>query len=628
MRKIFILFVWCLGLSALGQENLIYQQIQNEKLNGEKFTPVHGAFKPDKLDPAVAKEFRNSKEVDFFQFDAKAISHKERSFSLDLPLHNQTITLELVAVDDSFYDYEVVTDKGKIISSNRSIKHYRGVVKDDSRSLVAISFFEDGIGGVISNKYGNFNIGTISKKGVIFYKDSNLIKESDWTCEEVELKEEKAIASIKDMTANTLNGKELLPNCVKIQLDVAYDVYTFNQYNFLRTESYMATLFNQVALLYQNEGIRIGISNIRIWTSPDPFATLDPASGGQLDSYRSYLSGNFSGNISMLFTKRTNGGIAYRTPYNSTLCRSKSWKVGVSGILGNVNLVPVFSRPVSVISHELGHIFGSHHTHACEWNGNNSAIDNCGTAYFDYYGELYSNTEGYNCYEANNPILPAQGGTIMSYCDQGFYGSPGVSFSEGFGPQPGNRMRAVVARSSNDWLSTCLKDCSINCMENIAVTSTVSNLIYDLKQASNTVTATNLIEPGGMAVYLGNSVLLKNGFKATEGAVFLGKVLPCAGNARATSVAVSFTEDQGTNEENQSIIQVYPNPTSDQVTVTSSQAIVFWELFNEIGQTSSSAKVNHQKEFKVNLSHLKKGLYLIRFTMEDGTSNSQKIMKK
>ena len=627
MKKILILFVWCLGLSALGQENLIYQQIQNEKLNGEKFAPVQGVFKPDKLDPAVAKEFKNSKEVDFFQFDAKAISHKERSFSLDLPLHNQIITLELVAVDDSFYDYEVVTDKGKIIPSNRSVKHYRGVVKDDSKSLVAISFFEDEIGGVISNKYGNFNIGTISKRGVIFYKDSNLIKESDWACKEVELKEEKAITSIKDMTANAFNAKELISNCIKIQLDVAYDVYTFNQYNFLRTESYMATLFNQVALLYQNEGIRIGISNIRIWTSPDPFATLDPASEEQLTSYRSYVSGNFSGNVSMLFTKRTNGGIAYLNT-SSTLCSKKSNKVGISGISGNINLVPVFSRPVKVVAHELGHIFGSPHTHACEWNGNNTAIDNCGTFYFDYYGEFNSSTQGYYCYDANNPMLPSQGGTIMSYCDQFFPGSPGVSFSEGFGPQPGNRIRATVVFSSSMILLNCLNDCPINCMANIAVTSTVSNLIYDLKQASNTVTATNTIEPGGMAVYLGNSVLLKNGFKATEGAVFLGKVLPCAGNTRATSVAVGFTENQGTNEENQSIIQVFPNPTSDQVTVTSNQAIVFWELFNEIGQTSSSAKVNHQKEFQVNLTQLKKGLYLIRFTMEDGTSNSQKIIKK
>jgi hypothetical protein len=71
-----------------------------------------------------------------------------------------------------------------------------------------------------------------------------------------------------------------------------------------------------------------------------------------------------------------------------------------------------------VITHEMGHLMGSRHTHACVWNGNNTAIDGCSGA-----------TEG-GC---ALPGIPASGGTIMSYCHQQ---SVGINFNLGFGPQP------------------------------------------------------------------------------------------------------------------------------------------------------------------------------------------------
>lgn len=624
IKKIVFLMTLCFGFSVLAQENLIYQQIQNEKINGEKFSLVQGVFTKDKLNSEVTREFKDVKEVSFFQFNANAIPHTQRSFSFELPLNNKTIVLELVAVDDDFYDYVVTMDKGEVFSANRDIKHYRGVVKGDKNSLVAISFFGDEVGGVISNEYGNFNIGMILKKGVVFYQDTNLIKEFQWTCEEVESGENEKVF-LNEEVVTALEGQYLLSNCVKIQVDVAYDMYVFNQYNFLKTESYMATLFNQVALLYQNEAIRIGISNMRIWTSTDPFVNYSTADSFHLEAYRSYVSGDFSGNISMFFTKKTNGGIAYINNSGS-LCMNKSTKVGISGIKGNVEAIPIYSRPVKVITHELGHIFGSHHTHACVWNGNNTAIDNCGSYYYYSKGKSPNEIEGFECLNTSNPILPFNGGTIMSYCDQNFTGSPGVNFNAGFGIQPGNRIRSVVAFSSMS-LFSCLNDCPINCMENILVTSTISNLNYDLKQVSNNITATNKINSGGMALYMGNSVHLKNGFKASQGAVFMAKVLPCSPNNNI-AITKDITGESDVNQEVESVVNLYPNPTSGLTTVVSDKSIVSWELFNEIGYLIDNKKIDYLKEFQIDMSYFKKGLYLIRLTMEDGTIESQKVIKK
>lgn len=604
MKKIVILFVWCLGLSALGQENLIYQQIQNEKLNGEKFTPVQGAFKPDKLDPTVAKEFKNSKEVDFFQFDAKAISHKERSFSLDLPLHNKTMTLELVAVDDSFYDYVVTTDKGETFGSNREIRHYRGVVKGDKSSLVAISFFEDEVGGIIANDEGNFNLEVLNKqKGVIFYKDMNLTKLPTFECHVEQTAKDVGYDPKVLQYQSKLDTAAASAKCVRMYLETEYDMYQ-EKGSALRVEHFVTTVFNQVALLFKNENVNTLLSTIKIWTSEDPY---DADNASSVISQFDLNLGSFNGNVAQLLTFRDiDGGAA-----GGRLCLSEL-PTAASGLHRTEYIDNIYSWNVNVIIHEFGHLLNSAHTHDCVWNGNNTAIDGCGP------------TAGFatNCAVAPLPIQ----GTIMSYCHA--VSSVGINLNLGFGIQPGNIIRNFVANS------TCLTGCGALCYTDMTLNGVVSNAVYDSRQVSNKITAKNKIQSGGKALYLGKSIVLENGFKASEGSVFMAKVLPCTTTYWYTERnQMEDTRNLAVmgNEENTSVmnwLQLYPNPTSDQVTVTSDQAIVFWELFNEIGQTSSRAKVNHQKEFQVDLTQLKKGLYLIRFTMEDGTSNSQKIMKK
>ena len=86
--------------------------------------------------------------------------------------------------------------------------------------------------------------------------------------------------------------------------------------------------------------------------------------------------------------------------------------------------LPAYSKPVYEITHELGHLMGSDHTHACAWTVNgipNQALDDCG---------IRQPNEGY-CDSVNPPIPPYNAGTIMSYCND-------FSFSTGFGEQQGD----------------------------------------------------------------------------------------------------------------------------------------------------------------------------------------------
>lgn len=115
-----------------------------------------------------------------------------------------------------------------------------------------------------------------------------------------------------------------------------------------------------------------------------------------LNQFRDKYNGNYKGNVALLLdTQPTqNGGIAYL----NTLC-NKKYGIGYSNISKSYNTFPNYSWTIMVIAHELGHIFGANHTHACVWNGNNTAIDGC------------FNTEG-NCQQ---PPIPNKG-TVMSYC--------------------------------------------------------------------------------------------------------------------------------------------------------------------------------------------------------------------
>ncbi|HEU4769737.1 MAG TPA: discoidin domain-containing protein, partial [Pyrinomonadaceae bacterium] len=116
-----------------------------------------------------------------------------------------------------------------------------------------------------------------------------------------------------------------------------------------------------------------------------------------------------------------------------------------SGIDATFANVPTYSWSIGVFTHELGHLFGSPHTHACVWNGNGTAIDGCGPSL------------GFSEGGCSPAPIPPNGGTIMSYCH--LLGT-GINFTFGFGPQP----RSVMMNRLNN--ATCLSGCGYTIGQN------------------------------------------------------------------------------------------------------------------------------------------------------------------
>ena len=183
----------------------------------------------------------------------------------------------------------------------------------------------------------------------------------------------------------------------EVLVDVGYDLYTdvFGTDSVSAAE-YAANLFGAVSVMYRRDvNVAVLISQLVIWTAPDPFA--GPDSLTQLNAYDSWNESNRAGvprdTAHLLANVETAGGRAYL----SALC-STGVGYGVSNIDGGLAQFPTagpYVWDLMVIAHELGHNFGSLHTHCY-----NPPLDHC-----------YNQEPG--CY--GGPVEPTVG-EIMSYC--------------------------------------------------------------------------------------------------------------------------------------------------------------------------------------------------------------------
>ena len=445
MRNLIVLFsvLYLATFSVFGQDNVLRFEIQQARNANIHFDSV--VISQASVDTVVFKHFVDTNEVFFLgniSLDVK--NNTVSAMNLTIPTkNNQNMILELVEVPEYFYDYKVVTSDGDTFPANRDIKHYRGVVRGETNSLVAITFYEDEIMGLVCTDEGNFNIVKDRLSGKhLFYNDKNLKEKPDMICtteDDPSIEYDSVILfsprnNLKEEIAVTRSS--ILEKIVSFYVETEYDIYQARG-SYSSVEAYISGLFNQVATLYRNENIYTRVSTMYLWLSSSPYT------GGSTGADTEVLLKQFQ-------TERTsiNGDLGMLLKFNDLsggravvdgLCNSSTKnKLGVSTLWeGSYATVPNYSRQVLVVTHEFGHLFGSKHTHDCVWNGNKTAIDGC--------GPNAGHPGDGNC---TNPGNPPGGGTIMSYCDLSGFGLPGINFNLGFGTQPGNVIRNKVNNAS------------------------------------------------------------------------------------------------------------------------------------------------------------------------------------
>lgn len=429
---IMMLLFGLITMTAFGQ-GPVYQQVRQVELSGatvRESRPLgfvsqnvqERSLQLEGLTKGVVLSF-NEEEIKNLKEGNDALVH------FKVPVSDRS-DLEFILIRNQVFseDFNLYTsDDPGIPADYKPGAHFKGYVKGDPSSLVAMSVFDDHVMAIVANSSGNMVLGPIShnrENQHVLYHDSDLPSKSDFECGTADDGLEYTEEQLKDAPKTRDLG-----DCVRVYIEIDDDIVT-QKGGATNATNYITGLFNQSIVLYNNESINMMISEIKAWTTPAPY--VGSTSSAMLTSYQNN-TGAFNGNVSHLVSYQASGGIAVL----DGLCASNpDWSKCFSSIDASYQNVPTYSWSVMVVTHEMGHVIGSRHTHACVWNGNNTAIDGCA-----------GSVEG-NCPLPGNP---AGGGTIMSYCH---LTNVGINLSLGFGTQPGNVMRNEVNTTGN-----CLTSC-------------------------------------------------------------------------------------------------------------------------------------------------------------------------
>ncbi len=410
-------------------------------MNGKVIEPINVVEFLSLKSPTIRQS--DLKRYKAYRIDRQQIDRVSREapklLKIRFPLNEtQVITIDLVKTNLFSPDFTIGVNDGPFGSSKDvSTAYYHGIVELNGKSgLVALGFANGGIEGLISLPGQNaINITSLRTPGgedMVTYTSDDIDRNIEFTCG---TKFDNASYSDAELSA-PIEPRDA--QCVRLWMEINYNVYQNLGSDMASTTAFSNAMFNALSLLYANERISLVLEHLEIWSSTSPYPNpSDPGIDDRtefLNHFKNYRAATWTGDLAILITQNNIGGMAAGF---SGLCNAdRTESMCIAGLYANyLDSYPAYFYNVYNSAHELGHLFGSRHTHACVWNGNNTAIDGCA-------GYI----EGF----CNIPPYPTGGGTIMSYCWNPFW----IDFQEGFGVQPGNVIRNRVYNAA------CLTSCS------------------------------------------------------------------------------------------------------------------------------------------------------------------------
>ncbi len=475
-KKITFILGWLILLSCqLSAQNYlateVYQYEKKQSLKSVSLFELAPNQSAKRDYSGVAQEYLH---LDLQKLNLENLYSKStKGIELTIPVFDgKEMTLQLVQRDLRSNNFSVFeNDNGQLneVYPEKSF-YYRGIVKGDPNSFVSLGLSPDQVNCLISTEAEGDITLALDQNNPGFQKNNYLLfRESDrYEVREILCDHNEKMVMREFQPGDDLKTTGSYSNCKDIEMKIymTYRAYVHPNIggNTANATTYIENLFYHVATIYRNENIYISISSIVINTSADTYT--ETSSSALLEDFGNEVGttwNNTTDQVGHLIDIAGLGGLAwtdvlclnpfYYAPYNTYV-----GPFAYSSVYGSAPSVPgglpTWNWDVEILAHEMGHVLGSPHTHACSWTG--GAIDNC----FPVEG---------SCSPGADP--GSAQGTIMSYCHlctsncSGSYctslslpscPNPGINLHNGFGPLPGNliRNRVAAATCAGNYLPT------------------------------------------------------------------------------------------------------------------------------------------------------------------------------
>lgn len=416
---------------------------------------------------------------------------------------------------------------GEVDGPMPTVKTYRGKVVNDPNTLVVLCLTNDKVSGMIRfNGREQYTIGYDNTPSVTYITSTSVLMgvmnkgECAMNSEKLydPMNSLEKFANVKHSAKNSAQMPQAPTKSATIAFDADKQCHD-DLGGAQAVTDYLTARLAVISSVYELElDVALQLGRLKIYNTTDPYTgtSLDPL----LQSFTSYWAANNSGvdrTIAHLISRKLGGSGASGLAWLAALCR-KDIGYAVSNISGNTSFP---SMDEGVMAHEIGHNFGSAHTHNCQAYPPDG-IDHCVQA------------------DGGCNWTPVQiTGSIMSYCN-----------NKEFTFDTPNDHRVIETIKSNIDGAICLG--SVAGIETIpdAVVFGGKTAIHNTKDSN----FTNLIRSVG-TVPLVISNLIVDGGNDTEFVLKSPKTFPITIQPNnATNVSITFQPKFGAERNGQLII--------------------------------------------------------------------------